>query len=110
MECFKRSIHSSPAMKHLWFVLNIFIGADVLQALLDDRTTQGFETEFGTTACDGIDDAARETLSIRVVDSESAGHLPTDVIAYQAESCRFRLSFHGSTKSSLQTVRRICEM
>ena len=97
-------------MKHLRFILNIFIGTDVLQALLDDRTAQWFETEFGTTACDRIDDAARETLSIRIVDNESTEHLPADVIADQAESCRFRLSFHGSTKSSLETVGKICEV
>ena len=67
---------------HIVFYLDVFLLADVLEAVDHDEAGEGLEAELGTARGDGLDDA-------------------THVVTDQAEAGRLRLLLHRPPKGCL---------
>jgi hypothetical protein len=69
-------------------------------------TGQWFETKLGTTTRYRIDYSSMLKYKINNNEKEfMTRRLPANIIANQTESCRFRFSFHRTTKRSLDAQR-----
>lgn len=92
---------------HLIRAVDRLFQANLLQATFSARHVQRLEPKLGTTRRDGLDNA--EGADVRCVSSYSAAtatdlHLPSDVVANQAETRDPRVVLHDATERRLRVL------